>query len=278
MRSLQLLYGLLAASALVGCKSHTGLSASARDFDWSCANNAEATTSAPMVSATGVVKEVLQINRQPAMQPVEGAMLTACTIGPDGEPDWDACQLAPDATDVSRSDGGFDVGPKITCPSGVADCTTGTPYNGYMHISMFGHKDTFLVPKDPLWFDRHNMIVPFLRNSFAADLGALGLNVDKGNGTVGFKLYDCAGAAVNDSASTAVLVKQNGVEVPGTYFVDGNLFNEDFQGDFFIINVPPGDVTISAVWNAQPFRDKTVRVFADAYTLTEMTPGAATTW
>lgn len=256
MSRLELALCLVGIGASVGCGGSEEPAADAPNYDFACAANPQPLTATEQVSAFGVVKELYTRDGAPALRAVGGVQMDACTVG-----DNQACA---DASSMSAADGTFEVGPKVT---------GGVPYNGYMHLQLFGHRDTYLFPHAPLHEDVRDYIVPLLQNAFTADLGALGLFLDESKGILALKVSDCTRAGISDYKRVQLRVQQNGVEVEGTTVINGSIFGEEFFGNWFVLNVPVGEVFVGANWNGNEMRGRTVNLWPNIVTETEVTPG-----
>jgi hypothetical protein len=82
---------------------------------------------------------------------------------------------------------------------------------------------------------------------------------------------DCAQTPI---PGATISVKQGGVDVPNTSPFDvGALGGAMFEGTYAVFNIPPGETEIGATVNGQTLAPRTITMFADQSSATQLRPG-----
>jgi hypothetical protein len=153
--------------------------------------------------------------------------------------------------------------------------TDGTALDGYLKATKTGFVETYLYPPAPLAADFDmaaiNMLSPdnysavytLTQDSQTADTGIVGiLVVDSSNATVG-------GATV--SSSPASLYRYNG-SAGGLPTKMSSAMATQTDGLAYMLNVPPGDVTVSAAKTGLTFKSHTIKARANQLVTTIIQP------
>lgn len=129
--------------------------------------------------------------------------------------------------------------------------TGGTPLDGYVKASIAAYRTTFLYPPSKVVANLANVPVPMLdSNNFDLLLQfvLMATQNDTANGVLFVPVTDCALMPINGATLS---VKQGATEVGEQH--DLGMLAAQAAGTFIVLNVPDGDVTVSASYNGMDF-------------------------
>ena len=268
----------LLASAATACGGDDAAKpdATVYNYDFSCMGNETPATAPATILVQGLAQEVVTVNGQATLSPMPWAAdaptghdpphIVACKEGglceggtyPNPSPNnYGEVWAAMDGTWK------FDPDP----------ATNGVPLDVYMYVEAVGERKTYLWPNSPLYADNPNVKVPVMKNAFVAQLSALGIQQSPLSAIVGLMLVDCQDQPIVDADNVKVTLKKDGAEIPNLSFIDAHIFNEDFNGDFFLLNVPAGAIEVGATYKGMPLRGHAIRTEAGTTSETKLAPG-----
>ncbi len=258
---------LLAALAIAatGCKAITGTchnadAAPVYNYDFSCMGNSLPATAPPQIVVRGVTQEIYINHGIATLQMLPDADLIACRA------DMTTCDATTNyGTAHSGADGSWEF---LPMPQ-----TGGAPLDVHLFVTKFGERTTYLWPNSPLYADNIGTKVPVMQNAFVASLSALGLQQHPEKAILGLMLVDCAKQPIVDSDNVQLSVTVNGMPVTSLAPIDAHIFNEDFNGDFFLMNMPTGTTEVGASWLGKPLRGHTIITYPGTTSETELAPG-----
>jgi hypothetical protein len=254
-------YSFLLAIAVTGCGGDpdAGPDATVYNYDFTCLQNNLPITAPATIRVQGIAQEVYTDAGRASLQVLADADIVACR---KGGPCTDTDNYG---TARSAADGAWAFNPDPV--------TDGAPLDVFMYVQKLGDRTTYLWPNSPLYADNLQVKVPVMLNAFVAQLSALGIQQSPAKSIVGVLLVDCADQPIVDSDNVKVTLKLDGAEIPSLSFIDAHIFNEDFNGDFFLLNVPIGDIEVGATYKDMPLRAHTITTFPGTTSETKLAPG-----
>jgi hypothetical protein len=261
----QLIGRLAAALATIGtaaCGCPSGSTADAApvfNYDFSCMGNALPLTAPATITVAGLAQEIFIDMGIAQMKPMPDADLIAC------KNDGSTCDPTTNEG-IARSgpDGKYAFAPKAT---------GGTPLDYYLYVEKVGNRKTFLWPNSPLHADNPAVEVPMMQNAFVAALSALGIPANVNKSIIGLLAVDCASTPILDADNVEVTISQNGQAIPNLTLIDAHIFNDQFAGYFFLMNVQVGNLDVSATYKGQPFRTHRIVGYPGMTSETKLAPG-----
>lgn len=152
--------------------------------------------------------------------------------------------------------------------------TNGTPLDGYLKATLTGYIDTYLYPPKPLVADFSSasiyMITPQTRDALS---GALCRSMQEvGKGAVAVLVEDApsmpvAGATISSTPAAAKYCYNGSNGLP-----DPNAMATVADGIGYMLNLPAGEVTVSASKSGSTFSSHKVNARADVLTTTLIEP------
>ncbi len=218
-----------------------------QQLDTSCAANSAPTTATATVTATGTATEFSQA----AQDPVPDATVDVCTGDCAGNNLLDST-----TTDVN---GAFTT---------AAVATNSLPLEGYLKISKpkSGLLTSNIVPSEPIVADLANVPGVVISESTLALLSNIGQTQDPTKGLLVLAVTDCANQPIG--GADVALTTDGDV-------LDLGAFIAQAAGTYFVFNVPPSTTTVTVTAGGTTFRARTLPVFANEVSLTQITPGFA---
>ncbi len=143
-------------------------------------------------------------------------------------------------TKTSDANGAFATG---------AIATAAVPFDGYIRGSKATYRTTYVYPPNKVVANLAGVPVPMISNALLTMYQPLLQQNDTANGMLFISVADCSLMPI---AGTTLSVKQNGAEV-GTKRELSSLGITGGDGVFIVANVPDGNTTISATYNAMTF-------------------------
>lgn len=266
LRTSQWLAGALASGALVACGNDgaTPDAAPIYDFDFSCLGNTIPSTIPAMLTISGATLDVYTQTGALTLGPLADAQITACA---SVMPICDSTTNAGVA--YSGADGSFGFNPP--------PMTGGMPLDVYMYVSKVGSRTTYLWPNSPLYADNPALTVPVMQDAFVSSLSALGIQQDPAKALVALALVDCMGQPIVDSNNVEITLSQDGKAIGNLLLISAQLFNENFSGSYFILNVPPGPIDIAVTYKGMPMRGHAITTYPGTTSQTKIAPGFSPT-
>jgi hypothetical protein len=212
------------------------------------------TTAPSMITIAGKTEEIKNL----AAQGLAGTTVTAFKVQGD--------QQVGTATSASDGTYSFQV------------ATGGVPLDGYVlgHHADVGttkYYDDYLYPGRPLFGDETSGVILMLTpNTLGLITGLVGQTQDPAKGMLGLVVLDCngamlAGATVTTEPAATVYYDMNGLPTtPDKASVT------DTDGRAYVLNLPPGPVTVHATINSMTLRAHTVNARAGVVTTTAIEP------
>ncbi len=218
-----------------------------QQLDTSCAANPAPTTATATVTASGTATEF----SQQAQDPVADATVEVCKGDCAGNNLLDST-----TTDV---DGVFTT---------AAVATNSVPLDGYLKISKpkSGLLTSNIVPGQPIVADLANVPGVMISQATLTLLANFGVTQDPTKGLLLLAVTDCASQPI----SGADVALDTGGNV-----LDLGAFIAQAAGTYIVSDVPPGTTTVTVTASGTTFRVRTLPVFANEVTLTQVTPGFA---
>lgn len=252
----------LASSALVACGDDgaTPDAAPVYNYDFTCAGNTLPATAPATVNVGGFTQSVYIDQGFVTLSMLPDADLVACKA------DMPVCD---ETTNYGTAKAGADGAFLFTPPPE----TGGVPLDVYAYVKKTGSRTTYLWPNSPFYADNPTVKVPVMLNAFVAQLSALGIQQSPERGIVGVLLVDCNDEPIVDADNVKITLSQDGADIGSLTFIDAHIFNADFAGDFFILNVPVGKIDISVTYKGMEMRGHSVLTFAGATSETKIAPG-----
>ena len=219
----------------------------AQVLDTSCAANPAPTTATATMTASGSVTEFSQA----AQDPVPDATVDVCKGDCTGN----------DLLDSSTTDS---VGAFTT----AAIATNSVPLDGYLKISKpkSGLLTTNVAPSEPIIADLANVPGVMISQATLNMLAMFGFTQDPTNGLLLLAVTDCATQPIGGADVT--------LDTGGTVIDLGGIIAQA-AGTYLVLDVPVGTTTVTVVAGGTTFRARTLPVFANEVTLTQVTPGFA---
>lgn len=257
-------FGSLAVLAS-GCGSSkpSGPDATVYNYDFSCMGNALPATTPATIKVSGVTQEIYSDQGVATLRMLPDGALTACQMSVS--PDMCTSSSMNYGTAMSGSDGSWAFNPD--------PATNSAPLDVYLYVQKTGDRTTYLWPNSQLYADNIGVKVPVMLNAFVAELSALAIQQSPQKAIVGLDLVDCQNQPVVDVANVMITLKLNGQDLGSLSLIDAHAFNDAFAGDFFLLNVPPGDIEASATWKGKPFRSHHIITTAGTTSETKLAPG-----
>lgn len=252
----------LASSSLVACGNDgaTPDAAPVYNFDFSCVGNAIPATVPAMVTISGATLDVYTQMGALTLGPLANAEITACATA---MPTCDSTMNA--GVTQSGEDGSFGFNPP--------PMTGGMPLDVYMYVTKAGSRTTYLWPSSPLYADNPALMVPVMQDAFVLSLSALGIQQRPENALVALTLVDCKGQPIPDAGNVTITLSREGTVIADLLVIDAHLFNDNFSGSFFILNVPPGRIDIAVTYKGMAMRGHAITTYPGATSQTKIAPG-----
>lgn len=218
-------------------------------------DGASVTADAPYVPPTVTMQGVAKAYTAGGTEPIAGVLITAHATGDDDT----VVLMATSAADGTYS---------ITYETG------GAPVDGYLRATLAGYMTTYLIPPGPITADFAGgtvaMLTPDIFNLLANTL--CGANQpETGKAAIAVVTLDAednpvAGATIGSSpAAGRYCYNDNG-------FPSRSATATDVDGAAYFLNVPPGDVRVSAMASGITYPSHTVLARADVLTTTLFMP------
>ncbi len=86
-------------------------------------------------------------------------------------------------------------------------------------------------------------------------------------------LVDCVDAPIIDADNVKITLSQNGAVIPNLSFIDAYIFNDDFAGDFFLLNVPTGPIDVVVTYKGMEMRGHPMVTYGGTTSQTKIAPG-----
>lgn len=162
----------------------------------------------------------------------------------------------------------------FTDSSGAFSLVVGTgesPLDGYVKATMTGEMDSYLYPNAPLATSQAGLnVIMVTADTFGLLVSGSGVTQDAANGVVAVLVLDCesqpvAGATV--STSPAGTVRYNEGSLPSA-----KATATAADGIAYVLNVPTGDVTVSAAAGTYVLRSHHIVSRTNVFTTTVVTP------
>ena len=171
------------------------------------------------------------------------------------------------ASDISRNDGAY----SLSVVTGAVALT------GYLHATADTFFPTNLFPPDPIQKDIGMLTIPLFAKQLLPLLATLaGTELKPGDGVAIVQVHDCAGdgmagvvvAITGGNADTKIVYGSGDPPLP-----TASATTTDESGTVYILNIPPGEVTVSGTYHAgEDMHPVLVKSFADEATLTQLHP------
>jgi hypothetical protein len=171
------------------------------------------------------------------------------------------------ASATSASDGAY----SLSVPTGGASLT------GYIHAAADTYFPSNLFTPDPIQGNIASLNIPLFSTTLLPLLATLaGTSLVTGDGLVILEIADCAGDGMagvqiqvtGGNADTKVVYGAGPQSLPS-----GSATETDEGGTVFILNMPPGPITISGTYGADAhMQPVAAKAFADQATLTQIHP------
>jgi hypothetical protein len=159
----------------------------------------------------------------------------------------------------------------------VSVATAGASVTGYIHAAADSFAPSNLFPPDPIQASIGSLTVPLFATSLLPLLATLaGTAIVPGDGIAILQINDCAGESmagvqvqlVGTNADTKIVYGAGSQGLPNPQATA-----TDESGTVFVINIPPGPITIKGTYGAGAnMHSVEARCFADQATLTELHP------
>jgi hypothetical protein len=221
------------------------------NYDFSCFGSAAPTTAADPVTIAGTT-ETVNVQSQ-MLEGVGGVTVESFAVGSDT-----AVNTVTSAS--SGTVGSFATGGLVT---------GGHPLDGYIKASKATFRTTYLYPPSPLVANEAGIPVPILDETtfgLLLQFVIMGTQNDTNNGVLLVQVTDCAATPAGVDGAT-ISVKAGSTEV-GTQYE----FSMFAPGTFIVLDVPDGNVTVTAAYNSMTFPGRAVAAHKKA-----TTPGATGT-
>jgi len=189
--------------------------------------------------------------------PVAGAAVAVRTVSDDSVLD----------SNTSAADGAFN----------LSVATAGASVIGYLHAAADTFFPSNLFPPDPIQSSIASLTIPLFSTSLLPLLATFaGTRLIAGDGVAILQIDDCAGESMagvqiqvtNGNADTKVVYGAGDNSLPSPSATE-----TDEGGTVFILNMPPGPITISGTYGAGAHMHSVdAKSFADEVTLTEIHP------
>lgn len=214
-------------------------------LDTSCAANPAPTTATATVTASGTATEF----SQNAQDPVPDATVDVCKGDCTGN----------DLLDSTTTDsaGAFTT---------AAIATNSVPLDGYLKVSKpkSGLLTTNVVPGEPIVADIANVPGVLIAQATLDQLSLFGLSQDPAKGLLLLAVTDCATQPIGGADVT--------LDTDGNVFDLGSIIAQA-AGTYIVLDVPPGTTTVTVTAGGTTFRPRTLPVFTNEVSLTQITPG-----
>jgi hypothetical protein len=171
------------------------------------------------------------------------------------------------ATDTSIANGVYS----------VSVATGGAAVTGYIHVSADTYFPSNLFPPDAIQSNIASLTVPLFSTQLLPLLATFaGTELIAGDGVAILQIDDCAGDSMagvqiqvtNGNADTKVVYGAGDNSLPSPSATE-----TDEGGTVFILNMPPGPITISGTYgNGAHMHSVDAKAFADQATLTQIHP------
>jgi hypothetical protein len=148
--------------------------------------------------------------------------------------------------------------------------TNSVANSGYLRASGSGTVTTYNYPATPVYQNLTGTTVAIVTADEEKALAdAAGISQNAGDSLLSIQVVDCAGVplagVIITSPSGAVFYTQHGAPTAAATATDAS-------GLVYVFNVPPGDVIVNGVYDANVLRSHTVGVFSGSPTFTVLQP------